>query len=1369
MRFGSMPFIPKRSGKQGDTRATMIHIRPEREPARDFVPRICNPEGIGSFSPRLRGTSYPGFQEAMNSTPTGLCHGLAGQPQPRSSRREEAHFNFRFFRWSLLTSAATVTALVFLLTTLAPAQDSQFLFDPNGNLLVQTAEVSAPPQILGQPQNRIVAPGEAAAFSVVAENTRALTYQWRFNGGNIGGATNDSVILPNVSTNNEGEYRVVLTNPSGSVTSAPAFLMLDSDADGVADSWELTFFSNLGQTATADSDGDRVSNLQEFLDDTNPTNSVSARYRLLVLRDGGSVIRTPDQASYTNGESVTLTAIASANDSFHAWLGDIVTRNNPVTLVMTNDKTVYARFTPIEFTWTGLAGSDWNSTTNWTPNLVPATNDNASITIGATVTLNTSGGCRDLLLGSATGNPVLTGSGTLTIGGTFLWTSGTMSGSGKTLISAGATLAVDNPNGVTLNGRILENSGTINWIGGGGMTLFSGAVITNRPGALFHVQNAALLASSGSGIRFDNAGTFRKSVNAGTSTIGSSVIGNSVSFNNSGTVEIQSGTLLCNGEFTNHGTVNLSPATTNRLAAGGSANGTFNASNTALVEWTGSTFALDAGAQLNGTGLYKINSSTLTRNADLTVDNLDLAVGTLSVTGTLTVATSMNWITGTMSGSGRTIIDANATLNLAVPSLNQASLVSRTLENGGTVVWTGAGSFAVNSGAVVTNRAGALFDVQNAASLSAGAGANRFDNAGTFRKSTSAGSTAVNSIFNNSGTVDIQTGTLLFNGSFTNNGVVQLSGATTNRLAGGGSATGTFETPATAVVEWTGGTFTLNPGAQLNGAGPYKLNGGIVTANANLTVAKLDLVSVSSTLNGTGTVIIASAMNWTAGTMSGSGRTIIPVAATLQAGSASGVGLQRTLENGGTILWTGAGGVSLLNGVVTNRAGGLFDAQNAAQFSFGGGACRFDNAGTFRKSANAGITTLASGVSLNNFGTVEIQTGTLLCNGSFNNNNIVNLSAGTTNRLAGGGSATGTFETPATALVEWTGGTFTLNPGAQLNGAGPYKLNGGTVTANANLTVAKLDLDSGSSTLNGTGTVIIASAMNWTAGTMSGSGRTIIPFGASLQVGNPSGVGLQRTLENGGTVLWTGAGGIILLNGVVTNRAGGLFEAKNSAQFFFAGGACRFDNAGTFRKSVNTGITTVPSGVSFNNSGTVDIRSGKLAANGGYVSSSNALLNCALGGTTPGTNHGQLQVGGSVTLNGTLSVDLLPGFTPATNDTFTVLTAATRNGAFGSFTYPANRVTMQMSNTPNSVVLRVGDVLPIPQPTLFAPELASPNVRLIWTATSNVTYRLEFNPDLSNLINWSVLPGDVTTLSNTASKLDALTTSNRFYRIRVLP
>ena len=130
-------------------------------------------------------------------------------------------------------------------------------------------------------------------------------------------------------------------------------------------------------------------------------------------------------------------------------------------------------------------------------------------------------------------------------------------------------------------------------------------------------------------------------------------------------------------------------------------------------------------------------------------------------------------------------------------------------------------------------------------------------------------------------------------------------------------------------------------------------------------------------------------------------------------------------------------------------------------------------------------------------------------------------------------------------------------------------------------------------------------------------------------------------------------------------------------------------------------------------------------------------------------------------------MDLINGFSPAINDAFTVLTGS-RSGTFANFSFPSNDVTMVLSNTLNSVLVRVTDVLVVPKPFLVQPQLSGSNITLIWTAISNTTYRLEYKTELG-FTNWTALAGDVTTLSNTASKLDPLTSSNRFYRVRVLP
>ena len=396
--------------------------------------------------------------------------------------------------------------LVLMLVGFAHGQGWQVDFDANGNLLSQSAENLLPPQILTQPQPQVVGPGELASFLILVADTRALTYQWRFNNTDLAGATTDDLLLTNVGATNEGLYSVVLINSSGSVTSAPAALMLDSRGSGMPDSWQLAYFGNLTNTATGDYDGDGISNLQEFLDGTNPTNSASARFRLTILSNGGSVAVEPLQASYANGQLVTLTATAFAPDIFRGWAGAINTTNNPATLMITNNATVFAYLGPFDIVWTNPAGGYWNVAANWNPNIVPGFDDHAFINASVNVTVNTATECASLTLGSPGSAPTLSGSGALTLSGTSTWVSGTMSGGGRTVITNAATLIIANPSTVSLNNRVLENGGTISWLGAdniGSISLTS-AEITNRAGALFQAHTSASILNQGGTVYFDN-------------------------------------------------------------------------------------------------------------------------------------------------------------------------------------------------------------------------------------------------------------------------------------------------------------------------------------------------------------------------------------------------------------------------------------------------------------------------------------------------------------------------------------------------------------------------------------------------------------------------------------------------------------------------------------------------------------------------------------------------------------------------------------------------------------------------------------------------------------------------------------------------
>jgi len=80
------------------------------------------------------------------------------------------------------------------------------------------------PAILSQPASQSVAQGQSATFAVTASSSLTLGYQWRLNGVNLTGKNSTNLIVNPVSTNNAGNYVVVVTNVSGAVTSSVAVL-----------------------------------------------------------------------------------------------------------------------------------------------------------------------------------------------------------------------------------------------------------------------------------------------------------------------------------------------------------------------------------------------------------------------------------------------------------------------------------------------------------------------------------------------------------------------------------------------------------------------------------------------------------------------------------------------------------------------------------------------------------------------------------------------------------------------------------------------------------------------------------------------------------------------------------------------------------------------------------------------------------------------------------------------------------------------------------------------------------------------------------------------------------------------------------------
>ena len=81
-----------------------------------------------------------------------------------------------------------------------------------------------PPLISSHPTSRTNIASQTATFSVAISQGAPVTFQWRFNGSTISGATNQTLVLSNVQPSQAGSYQVIVANASSAVASSNANL-----------------------------------------------------------------------------------------------------------------------------------------------------------------------------------------------------------------------------------------------------------------------------------------------------------------------------------------------------------------------------------------------------------------------------------------------------------------------------------------------------------------------------------------------------------------------------------------------------------------------------------------------------------------------------------------------------------------------------------------------------------------------------------------------------------------------------------------------------------------------------------------------------------------------------------------------------------------------------------------------------------------------------------------------------------------------------------------------------------------------------------------------------------------------------------------
>ena len=275
---------------------------------------------------------------------------------------------------------------------------------------------------------------------------------------------------------------------------------------------------------------------------------------------------------------------------------------------------------------------------------------------------------------------------------------------------------------------------------------------------------------------------------------------------------------------------------------------------------------------------------------------------------------------------------------------------------------------------------------------------------------------------------------------------------------------------------------------------------------------------------------------------------------------------------------------------------------------------------------------------------------------TFSGSNSVTLNnsnsyTGTTT-ISGGGivSIAGSIASPT---INVTHGTLQL--------AADYALTGTPVVTLGNgATTGTLDLGGFTNTVGG----LSGGAGNLVTNTSSGS-ATLNFAGGSSTFG-----GVIQDGGSGGQVALNITSGSLTLSGTNTYSGGTMINGGTLAVNGSILGDVSVNYGGTLAGHGSVaGMATVSYG-GFLSPGNGPTGTGKIAL-GALTLSSGSQTNIKLAGTTPGSQYDQVQVTGSASLAGTLSVSLINGFAPQANETFDILTGSTPSGMFDTLQLPS--------------------------------------------------------------------------------------------------
>ena len=563
----------------------------------------------------------------------------------------------------------------------------------------------------------------------------------------------------------------------------------------------------------------------------------------------------------------------------------------------------------------------WTKMNNWDLDRLPVPADIVVVDLGGGNTVVLDSGVQSISSLTSIENLDITG-GTLTIAnpsafnGNVLIDGGTINGTGDINLNGNLTWRAGGLGGA---GQVLNTNATTtletpatktilgNWTNSGGIDLDAG--VLSVTGSV--INQGFFNANSTTGGTITGAGNF---LNDTTGTFNKAT---------AGTTQVTAGT------FDNDGMVSVTGGTLERTGGGNYTGGTFTADAGTFVEFGGGNYSFDAASQLVGPGRFRFNDGTHNVNAAFSTtptvdlgDPLAIVALTNDLTGvillvsqgTLNASTALDQLTfsgGVLNVTGG--VDVN---NMTWSGGNISG--TGTLRNQGTIDYTGgtttaalsnSGTLNVQSGTLALSVGathGSDFDVSGGATLQLAGGTHDLTGNSTF---TGAGTVDVAA----AGTMKVSGNTtmsadLTCSGTVNGGGTLTFNGGTSNTIGGTYNVTGTTVVDTSTVNFTSAATFDtldVNPGAA------------VTLSPAGTTVSSLDISGGTLTNNGGLATNGSSVLS--GGTVQGTGSWNNNGSASLSGSTA--LTLTGNVNNSGALVKTGAGTSTFTNAAFANTGG----------------------------------------------------------------------------------------------------------------------------------------------------------------------------------------------------------------------------------------------------------------------------------------------------------------------------------------------------------------------------------------------------------------------------------------------------------------